>query len=208
MTSTASSRRYLVVAIAFVAGCTLLGLSLATTPGDGSFYPLLLGVAAVWTVGGIGSGPLPWRAVGAPVLRSVGTAVAVGLAAGAVFVLGALVIREVGPLRDFAADALDHARRGNAVLVGALALLNGVGEEIFFRGAVFAAAPRAPVALTTAVYVAATAATGNPLLMGAAVLMGAVFALARRRSGGILEPIVIHLTWSVIMLTALPPIIG
>ena len=206
MTSALASRRYVVVAVTFVAGCALLGLSLATTPGDGSFYPLLLAVAAVWTIGGVTSGPLPWRPT--PGFRVITVGVGVGLACGAAFVLGALVIREIGPLRDFAADALDHARRGNATLVGALTLLNGVGEEIFFRGAVYAAAPRAPVVVSTVVYVAATVATANPLLMIAAVLMGAVFAVARRRFGSIVEPIVIHLTWSVIMLAALPPIIG
>lgn len=207
MTHRLMSRRTLVVTATFVAGCTLLGLSLATTPGDGVFYPLLLAVAVVWTAGGIASGPLPWRGP-APWGRALLAAVATGALAAAVFLLGALVIREIGPLRDFASDALDHARRGNAVLVAALTLLNGVGEEIFFRGAVFSIAPRSPILLTTVVYVAATAATGNPLLIFAAVLMGAVFAMVRQRSGGLVEPIVVHLTWSLIMLAALPPIIG
>jgi membrane protease YdiL (CAAX protease family) len=207
MTNTAQSRRCIAVGVAFVAGCTLLGIAFSTTPGDRSFYPLLLGVAAVYTVGGIASGPLPWRGT-APAPRSIAVAAAVGVAAGAVFVLGALVIREIAPLRDFAADALDHERRANATLVVALTLLNGVSEEIFFRGAVYSAAPRAKVAVTTAAYVAATVATGNPLLMFAAAVMGAVFAHARRRSGGILAPVVVHLIWSVIVLAALPPIIG
>lgn len=191
----------------FVVGCSLLGISLATRPGDAAFVPLLLAVAATWIVGGIASGPLPWRPR-RPWVRSIGAAVAIGLAAGAVFVVGALVIREIGPLRDLAADALDHARRGNALLVAALTLLNGVGEEIFFRGAVFAAARRAPVVVTTAVYVVATMATGNPLLTFAAVLMGAVFAVTRQRTGEIVSPIVVHLTWSLAMVTALPAIIS
>ncbi|MDT4951563.1 MAG: protease family protein, partial [Pseudonocardiales bacterium] len=51
-------RRRVVVAIALVIGAVLLGISLATKPGDPAFYPLTIGVAAVWLVGGFLSGPL------------------------------------------------------------------------------------------------------------------------------------------------------
>jgi membrane protease YdiL (CAAX protease family) len=38
--------------------------------------------------------------------------------------------------------------------------------------------------------------------------MGFLFGLQRRASGGILASMVTHLTWSTVMLLALPPIIG
>ena len=62
MTSPAEPRRRrAVVALTLAVGCALLGLSLATAPGDTVFYPLLLAVALVWTVGGLASGPVPFR---------------------------------------------------------------------------------------------------------------------------------------------------
>ena len=50
----------------------------------------------------------------------------------------------------------------------------------------------------------ATAATGNIMLSFAAVLLGLVVGLERRASGGILAPIITHLTWSLSMLVILP----
>jgi membrane protease YdiL (CAAX protease family) len=40
----------------------------------------------------------------------------------------------------------------------------------------------------------------------AAILLGVIVGLERRASGGILAPILTHLTWSVTMLYALPAI--
>ncbi len=61
---------------------------------------------------------------------------------------------------------------------------------------------------STAVYTLVTAATGEPILVFAGLLMGAIFALQRRATGGILAPLLTHVTWSLAMLFALPPIIG
>ena len=210
-TDQAVRRRRIVVAVALVAGAILLGLSLATRPGDRQFYPLLLAVAAVWVLGGLLSGPLhlgylPFRG---DLRRPVLTPIAIGLVAGAVFLAGGAIVRLIHPLRTYVAHVLDHAQQGNLALVALLALANGIGEEIFFRGALFAAVGRRHAVLaSTAVYVLVTVATRNPMLVFAAVLMGTVFGLQRRASGGILAPTVTHLTWSLIMLFALPPIIG
>jgi len=57
------------------------------------------------------------------------------------------------------------------------------------------------------IYAAATGATGNPILVFAAVLLGVVLALQRRASGGILAPILTHVTWSTTMVLALPALI-
>jgi uncharacterized protein len=165
----------------------------------------------VWVVGGVFSGPLhlgylPFRG---ELRRPLLTPVAIGVAAGAVFLAGGSVVRLISPLRTYVAHVLDPAQQGNLALVALLALANGIGEEIFFRGALFAAVGRRfPVRASTAVYVLVTVATRNPMLVFAAAVMGTLFGLQRRASGGILAPMLTHLTWSMIMLFALPPVIG
>ena len=49
-----------------------------------------------------------------------------------------------------------------------------------------------------------TGASGIPLLVLAAAVLGLVVGLQRRVTGGILGPIVTHLTWSLGMLVLLP----
>ena len=57
---------------------------------------------------------------------------------------------------------------------------------------------------STAVDTLATAATRNPGLILASGVMGTLFALQRRASGGIQAPILTHLTWSTLILRYLP----
>jgi membrane protease YdiL (CAAX protease family) len=78
---------------------------------------------------------------------------------------------------------------------------------MFFRGALFAAiGVRRPVLISTVLYALATVAGGNPVLVLAAAILGAVVGLQRRAGGGILAPILTHITWSMSMLFLLPPI--
>ena len=56
----------------------------------------------------------------------------------------------------------------------------------------------------TLAYTVATLATGNVMLGLAAVLLGLVVGLERRASGGVLAPILTHVTWSTTMLFLLP----
>jgi membrane protease YdiL (CAAX protease family) len=207
---TAFHRRRIVVTLGLATGAVLLGLSLATHPGDGLFYPLTLAVAATWVLAGLASGPLhlghaPLRG---QLRRPVLTPVGIGLAVGAVFLLGGLVVREIGPLHGYVSDVLAHARQGNLVLIAVVTLVNGAAEEVFFRGALFAAiGRRRPVIVSTVIYTLVTVATRNPMLVFAAGLLGSVLGLQRRASGGILAPMITHVTWSAVLLFALPAVV-
>ena len=104
-------------------------------------------------------------------------------------------------------DVLDHARYASLWVVALITLVNGVAEELFFRGAVFAAIGRGrAVAWSTLLYAAATLASGNGMLVFAAVVLGLVVGLQRRVTGGVLAPIITHVTWSMSMLFLLPPL--
>ena len=203
-------RRRVVVAITLVAGAVLLGFSLAVSPGDDVFYLFTVLVALTWVGGALLSGPLhlghiPFRD---RLRRPIVTPIVTGLVLGAVFVIGSLVVREIPALRELVNSVLAHARYGAIVPIVAVTLLNGVAEEVFFRGALFAAIGRRhAVLISTVIYAAATIATGNPMLVFAAFLLGLVLGLQRRASGGILAPILTHITWSTTMVLALPALI-
>jgi len=202
-------RRRIVVAVTLVVGATLLGLSLSVRPGGFAFYPLTFAVAVTWVLGGLASGPLHlgYTLNGDRRQRPVLGPLVIGLVAAAVFIVGALIVREIAPLRDYTESVLAHARRGSLAAVAVITFVNGVAEEIFFRGGLYAAVGRVqPVAITTAFYAVVTLATGNPMLGFAALTLGVVLALQRRASGGILAPMITHLTWSMTMLFALPPL--
>lgn len=204
-------RRRIVVAVTLVVGATLLGISLATAPGDPAFYPLTLTVAAAWVIGGFASGPLHlgYQQVRGRLRRPIVTPIVIGVLAVAGFVVGALVIREIEPLRSVVSSVLAHARRGNVALIYLVTLLNGAAEEVFFRGALYAAIGRRyPVPIGVGVYVLVTAASGNSMLILAGLVMGTVWTLQRRASGGIAASLLTHVIWSAGILFALPPIIG
>ena len=103
---------------------------------------------------------------------------------------------------------LEHANQGAPLILLLVTVVNGIAEELFFRGAMYAATTRYPVPVTTLAYTIATLATGNVMLGFAAVLLGLVVGLQRRASGGILGPILTHCTWSLSMLFLLPLIFG
>jgi uncharacterized protein len=204
-------RRRVVAAVTLVVGAALLGISLSIRPGDALFYPMTLAVAGTWVAGALLSGPLHLGYVlfRDTLHRPVVTPIVTGLLAGVVFVVGALIVREIPLLRAYIDDVLDHARYGSIALITVVTLANGVAEELFFRGALFAAIGRTlPVTISTAVYAIATVATGNPMLVFSAALLGVVLGLQRRASGGVLAPVLTHVTWSTVMLFALPPLIA
>ena len=209
-------RRRVVVALTLVVGATLLGFSLATRPGDPDFYAWTFALAATWAIGAVLSGPLhvgrirPLHGDGAGRLRRpVVEPVLIGLAAVAVFTAGALVVAQVPPLRSSVDAVLDHARYGSLPVIAVVTLVNGLAEELFFRGALYAAiGQRYPVLLSTVIYALTTVATGNVMLVFAATVLGVLVGLQRRVTGGVLAPMLTHVTWSMGMLFILPPLMN
>jgi uncharacterized protein len=203
-------RRRRVTAGVSVAGAGLLGLSLSQPPGSSRFYGLTLGVAGTWLAGGLASGPLhlgwtfgPGDLLRRPVVRPVLT----GAGAFGVFYGAALVARRVPVLDSAITKVLRYAHQGSAPLVLTTTLANGLAEEVFFRGALYAAVGTSrPVVTSTAVYGLATVATRNPALVLASLVMGTLFGLQRRSTGGLQAPVLTHLTWSTLMLRYLPPL--
>lgn len=204
------ARRRRVVGAVTVAGAGLLGVSLSTRPASWQFYAATGAVAATWVAGGFASGPLHlgWiQSRDETLRRPVLTPVLTGAGAFGVFYGAALVAREVPVLNTAISSVLAYAHQGNNSLVLATTLANGAAEEVFFRGALYAAiGEKHPVVLSTAAYTLATVTTRNPALILAASVMGTLFGAQRRSSGGIQAPVLTHLTWSVLMLRYLPPL--
>lgn len=200
-------RRQVVAAIVVLVGAGVLGWSLRLEPGGNLFYVAAVVLAGVWAAGAFLSGRLHLGRIsgGTEVfVRPILAPVLLGLLMVGIFVLGALVVREIPPLADYVSSVLAYADEGSLTVLAVITFFNGIAEELFFRGAMYAAIPRHPVLWTTIAYVVATLATGNVMLGFAAVLLGAVCGLERRASGGILAPILTHITWSLSMLFLLP----
>jgi membrane protease YdiL (CAAX protease family) len=202
-------RRRWVAAATLLVGAVVLGWALRIEPGDPAFYVATLALAGVWVVGALLSGPLhlgrAHTRAGTTDGRAVVQSLALGVLLLALFMAGAVVVARLPYLRDPVDELLDHAQAGSVALVAVITAVNGIAEELYFRGALYAGVGRRhAVVVTTVVYAAVTAASGIPLLVLAAAVLGLVVGLQRRVTGGILGPIVTHLTWSLGMLFLLP----
>jgi membrane protease YdiL (CAAX protease family) len=200
-------RRRWLVAGTIVLGSALLGRSMSTRPGSREFYAETLTVAGVWTAGGLLSGPLHLGWIEGhddQLRRPLLTPLATGTAAYGLFCLAALVSRRITVLDRAVARVLLFADEGHEGLVLFTTLANGLAEEVFFRGALYSASTRYPVATSTAAYAAVTASTRNPALVLAAGAMGTLFGLQRRATGGLQASTLTHLTWSTLMVRFLP----
>jgi membrane protease YdiL (CAAX protease family) len=206
-----SARPIAIAAVTCIAGAALLWGTFHTTRGDTSFWAVGYGLAAVWIVGALAVGGVrPGRVS----IESIATAVAVGLGAFGVVYVAYRLLRDlpvVGDALDRVVGTADAAHVG-AVL--ALAVVNAVAEELFFRGALGSVMsgmgshggrddPWRFVAVTTVVYAVVTAASFNLALVLAALGMGALFAVVAWRARGVVAPSVCHVTWSTLMLVAL-----
>ena len=208
----AALRRRRIATVATLAvGAVVLGVSLRLDADSPWFYPATLLLALVWTLGAFAAGPLHLGRIararpgaGGRTPRPVLEPLLLGLLLVGVFLAGSLVVKAIPPLADQVDRVLGYADAGSLPLLVVITVVNGVAEELFFRGAAYAAITRQPVAWTTVAYTLATAATGNLMLAFAAAFLGVVVGLQRRASGGVLAPILTHCTWSLGMLLALP----
>ncbi|TQK28466.1 type II CAAX endopeptidase family protein [Arthrobacter sp. SLBN-53] len=205
-------RRKFVVGAVLLVGAALLGYSLSRPPGDDTFIWLTLALAGVWAIGAYCSGPLHMGRVDfrGRMRRPLITGTAIGLGLSAVFVVGGLVAREIPGVNDYIRDVLEYSKSGPLYLIVFITVINGLAEEMFFRGSLYTALLRhRPVLTSTVLYVIATAATtGNPMLGFAAIILGTVCAFLRRATGGVLAPMLVHFFWGLVMVLALPPIFG
>jgi membrane protease YdiL (CAAX protease family) len=204
-------RRRVVVGVVLVLGAVLLGISLNQKPGDPAFYWLTLGLAAVWAIGARLSGPLHLGHLRFRTRsrRPVLTGTVIGLLVGGAFIVGGLVARQIPPVRDYIVQVLEFANYGPLLLVVFITVVNGVAEEMFFRGALYSALGSfQPVLISTLGYAVAVSAAGNPMLGFAGLILGYVCAYERRMTGGVLAPMLTHFFWGLVMVLALPPIFG
>lgn len=202
--TTPSRRDQTVVVIAIVIGASLIAATLRVPRNGTAFYACGFTAAAVWTVAAWLCRPIQWMR-GGEMSRDLAIGVAVGGAMFGVFVLGAEIGRNISLLAGPIESVLRKADGGSMAFVITLALVSGVAEELFFRGALLAILPvRRAAVLSVVVYVAVTAVTGNTALTVAAIVMGTVFAIERAVTGGLAASITTHVVWSTLMILALP----
>ncbi|MFT4108867.1 CPBP family intramembrane glutamic endopeptidase [Propionicimonas sp.] len=204
-------QRRWISSVTLAVGSFMLALTLRVPAGDPAFYGTTLALGAVWIIGGLLSGTLHLGTLpGASGARGV---VLQGVVIGAlllgVFLAGAALVAPLPALREPLVALLDHARYGSVPIVAALTALIAIGEEIFFRGALYAAVGDGQALLvTTLVYALATIPSGMPVMVIAAAVIGVVAGVQRRVTGGVLGGIVTHLIWSLGLLLLLPPVLG
>jgi uncharacterized protein len=200
------------LATAGLGGAVLLRMSLSAEPDSRRFYALTAALASTWTAGALMTTAVPVTAARRrPRAAEVAHPVLTGAATFALFYAAARVARRSRFLGRAIASVLHYVDEGTTPAVLLTAGVNGVAEELFFRGALWATASAAgadPLASTTIAYTALTAATANPALIIGGAITSVVFGHERSRSGGIAAPAVAHVTWSVLMLTCLPPLFG
>ncbi len=200
-------RRRIVAAVTLLVGAVGLAASLRM-PRDSPWFNLAaLGVAAVWIVGALASGPLHAGRIttSGQLRRPIAPPLVLGAGLAVIFVVGAFITRQIPPLAEQAGNVLGFAEEGSLPILAVVTLVNGIAEEFFFRGALYAAVKEPhQVLFTTVSYVVATLLTGNVLLSFAAGILGVITGLQRRSTGGIVAPILTHVTWSMTMLFVLP----
>jgi membrane protease YdiL (CAAX protease family) len=149
-----------------------------------------------------------------PTRRLVAMGALSGLALYAVFLAGALVVRET-PLWPQIESVVDLTRTtvpGVAVLV--IVFGTSPSEEVLWRGAVFARMTRSygpgwrPVVLTTVAYAFLVGLSGSLVLSLAALVCGLVWARQRQVTGSLVPSLVSHTLWSLLMFLSIPSLGG
>ena len=189
-----------------------VGLGLASAAPDGGpvFYLATFAVAAlyfiVWGIWGRRRPLIDESQFWPDATR--GFCIGVGLLI--LFIAGAFFIKFIPPLATPVNALLDNARYGALWITILTTAINGVGEEIFFRRIIPDYLPGRwlyRILVSLVIYIAVTAAMGVPLLALAAIAVGLPAAFEERRTGSLVSPVVLHLSWSLSMLLILPLII-
>ncbi len=182
-------------------------MSLSAKADSRRFYALTAGLASTWTASALLTTAVPVRSAGRRPLAVEVTAPAVtGAATFTLFYAAARIARRNPFLRRAIASVLHYVDEGTTPAVLLTASVNAVAEELFFRGALWDASGADPLASTVLAYTVFTAATGNPALIIGGAITSAIFGQERARSGGVIAPVIAHVTWSALMLTCLPPL--
>lgn len=198
-------RQRVVLAATVVLGAVVTAWALRIEPGDQLFYWGTLAMAVVWLGGAALAGSVRASILGEGGGRAVRQGLALGGLLLGLFLVGAFVIAGIPVLLRPVEGLLAHAAAGSLPLVFLVTAVNGLAEEIFFRGALFEVVRRHAVLVTTGIYAAVTVVGGVPLLVLAGLLLGLATGRQREVTGGIVAPVVTHLVWSLGMLLLLPP---
>lgn len=196
------------------AGTLLLAVALRQDHQDGTWLLVALLATCVWGVGGLLSGPVQVGRLRRPGRPGPGgpplvAPVVVGLALLAVSLAGSVLLAHLPGVGDSIDVVVTRSTSQPWWLLVPVLLVGGAAEELMFRGALYDALARwRPVLTTALVYTLATATAGYPVLALGALLLGLVTGVQRRVSGGVLAPVLTHVTWSVGMALLLPPLIG
>ena len=190
-------------------GAAGLFISAQAPAGSVQFYVATFFTAAIWLGSWLLWGNRQCFSGHAP--RELTRGAAIGIALIALFILGALIVRHIPMLAGPVSDLLDNMRHGSVPITLATLVINGVGEELFFRDVArrqLADALSPAILAQLALYIAVTAAMGIPLLLVASVLIGGIAALEARRADSLISATTLHLVWSTGMAFLLPLVIG
>jgi membrane protease YdiL (CAAX protease family) len=189
--------------VALVVGAILAGITLNVDNGSWQFYVAGFALAATWVTAYViaPTRPRPDRRR----TRDAGLGVLVGCAMFGVFVAGSWVMHR---LHVFDGEVDDLLATADSVALGwalAVAGVNAVAEELFFRGTLIDAARRHfAYAAGIVPYVFSAVPSGNIALVIAAAVMGTAFTVLRMRTGALAASITTHLVWSALMILAFP----
>lgn len=197
-----------VTALLAAAGLVVAGLS---PRGDLVFYVSTVLVAIVYGIS--------WWLIGAPretfradtAARDALRGAIWGVGLIVVFVLGALVVRQIPLLAGPVDSLLAHSSSGNLIPVLGVTALNGVAEELFYRRTAPLNLPgsgRVRWLTSLVLYACVSLALGVVLLALAAMMLGLAATYEARKRSSLTSPIVMHVVWSAGMLFVLPPLIG
>lgn len=208
-TATISAERvksWLIVLVPAALAGSLLFISSQSPRGGVLFYLATFSVAAVyiavWLIWGSKKTFLKAR-----LGRDIAAGAVIGIGLLTTFLVGAWLVRNIPILVNPVQGLLDNALYGPIALTISVTVAAGIGEELFFRQVVLDSIPlsrRYGTIFSLALYCAVTATQGIPLLVFAALVIGAVSQLERRRTSSLVSPITLHLVWSVSMLLILP----